>query len=94
MNHLTPVLRAMLAAAWVVLAITTASAQQGPEFCWKDTITRGVGELPQSCEAGRDRIGLLCYSKCPANTARFGFDCHSVCPRAWMHRPPQAGWPS
>lgn len=56
------------------------NAQSGKEFCWKDSYGRGVGTMPQSCPAGRERIGLLCYTQCPANTQRFGFDCHSVCP--------------
>ncbi len=50
------------------------------EFCWKDSYGRGVGIVPSSCPAGRDRIGLLCYTSCPANMKRIGFDCHSVCP--------------
>jgi len=50
------------------------------EFCWKDSYPRGAGTVPQACPAGRDRIGLLCYTACPANSRRFGFDCHSVCP--------------
>jgi hypothetical protein len=50
------------------------------EFCWRDSYGRGVGTVPQSCEAGRDRIGLLCYTKCGQNSKRVGFDCHSVCP--------------
>jgi hypothetical protein len=50
------------------------------EFCWKDSYGRGAGKVPQACAEGRDRIGLLCYTKCPAGMKRVGFDCHSVCP--------------
>ena len=53
----------------------------GNEFCWKDSKTRGVGVVPNSCEDGYEQIGLLCYSKCDSSKEkRFGFDCHSVCP--------------
>lgn len=53
----------------------------GNEFCWKDSKTRGVGVVPNSCEDGYEQIGLLCYSKCDSSTEeRYGFDCHSVCP--------------
>ncbi|RQM25835.1 hypothetical protein B5M09_012237 [Aphanomyces astaci] len=49
-------------------------------FCWKATQTRGVGRVPESCAAGEERLGLLCYDKCPVGTARVGLDCHSICP--------------
>lgn len=79
MNNSTRLMRSLLALTWAVLVSTTALAQEAT-FCWKDSTTRGIGDIPTSCDAGRDRIGLLCYSKCPAGTVRFGFDCHSVCP--------------
>lgn len=61
-----------------VAASPTVSAE--PEFCWRDSQTRGVGKVPHACPEGREMIGLLCYSKCPDGMKRFGFDCHSVCP--------------
>jgi hypothetical protein len=65
----------------IVLMVLTASPSfADSEFCWRDFCGRGVGTIPESCEAGRDRIGLLCYSQCPVNMQRFGFDCYSVCP--------------
>jgi|GEM_PF-2671060 len=70
---------ALLATLLVGFPIAPAQADD-PEFCWKDTYGRGVGTIPDACGPGREKIGLLCYSKCPAGTARFGFDCHSVCP--------------
>ncbi|MGH9847084.1 MAG: hypothetical protein ACREEM_50965 [Blastocatellia bacterium] len=65
---------------FVLLFLLLPSFAQERDFCWKDTSTRGVGTVPQACEAGRDRIGLLCYSKCAPGMKRVGFDCHSVCP--------------
>jgi hypothetical protein len=53
---------------------------EGRDFCWKDTIPRGAGRLPQACPAGQERAGLLCYRACPAGMKRVGIDCHSVCP--------------
>jgi hypothetical protein len=53
---------------------------QGAEFCWKDTVLRDVGTIPNKCAEGYDRIGLLCYKKCPTGYTRFGFDCHQTCP--------------
>ena len=64
----------------VLMALTASPSFAAAEFCWRDAEGRGVGTIPQSCEAGRDRIGLLFSSQCPANMQRFGFDCHSVCP--------------
>ena len=64
----------------MLAVLTSMPAVAQPEFCWKDSYPRGVGTIPEACAAGRERIGLLCYTKCPANMARFGFDCHSVCP--------------
>ena len=70
----------------VLLAVSAApsdafAADDGKEFCWKDSYGRGVGKVPQKCASGYDRIGLLCYKKCGKNMKRFGFDCHSVCPK-------------
>lgn len=64
----------------LLLFTTLPSFAQDKEFCWKDSTPRGIGTVPEACEPGRERIGLLCYTKCPAGTKRVGFDCHSVCP--------------
>ncbi|MGH8029645.1 MAG: hypothetical protein ACREO3_06905, partial [Arenimonas sp.] len=63
----------------------TLPSSRGPstankEFCWKDSIPRGVGTIPDRCPPGRERLGALCYSQCPAGTQRMGLDCHSTCP--------------
>ena len=70
-------------AVFVALSATPsyAAADDGKEFCWKDSHGRGVGTVPKKCASGKDRIGLLCYDKCGKNMKRFGFDCHSVCPK-------------
>ena len=54
--------------------------QSETQFCWKNSIVRGIGQIPQACPPGHEKIGLFCYATCPPGFARFGFDCHSVCP--------------
>lgn len=51
----------------------------GPEFCWLDSKTRGVGTIPNKCPDGKEKIGLLCYDKCPNGWDRVGVDCHQRC---------------
>lgn len=68
------------AAVLASLLVSLPSAAQVKEFCWRDSYGRGVGTVPQACSSDRDRIGLLCYSKCGPNMKRVGFDCHSTCP--------------
>lgn len=51
----------------------------GPEFCWLDSKTRGVGKIPNKCPNGKEKIGLLCYDKCPNGWDRVGVDCHQRC---------------
>jgi len=72
-------------AAHLVLRVHQArTAEEDPksvsDFCWLDSYGRGVGDIPDSCESGHTRIGLLCYPDCPTGYSRFGFDCHSDCP--------------
>jgi len=69
----------------LLLLLLTLSQQQvqavtKSEFCWRDSYGRGAGVPLSDCPAGKDKIGLLCYSPCPAGFRRFGFDCHQVCP--------------
>lgn len=35
------------------------------KFCWRDSYGRGVGKIPTECP-DKDKIGLLCYTKCPS----------------------------
>jgi hypothetical protein len=49
-------------------------------FCWRDSYGRGAGVPVSQCASTRDKIGLLCYTKCPAGYVRSGFDCHQSCP--------------
>jgi hypothetical protein len=49
-------------------------------FCWKNSYGRGVGVPLSTCASDKDKIGLLCYSKCGDGFERSGFDCHQKCP--------------
>ncbi|CAK4093704.1 unnamed protein product [Aphanomyces euteiches] len=55
-------------------------AKSSAGFCWKNSFGRGAGSIPQSCDPGQDRLGLLCYDKCPSGYSRKGLDCHQNCP--------------
>ena len=59
---------------------TSDNTADNPDFCWRDSIPRGVGKIPNSCQTGYEKIGLLCYPKCAEGYRRFGFDCHQICP--------------
>jgi len=63
-----------------------SNSQSLAEFCWKDSYGRGVGAIPSVCSADRDKIGLLCYSRCPVGYSRFGFDCHQNCLSGWSNQ--------
>jgi hypothetical protein len=65
----------------LAFAVQNASAQQ-PEFCWKDTTTRGAGTVPSACPSGAEKVNGICYDKCPSGFKRAsgGLNCLSVCP--------------
>jgi hypothetical protein len=70
----------MVLVAAVFTLLPALPSLAASDFCWRDSEVRGVGMIPSACPEGRERIGLLCYSKCGANMKRVGFDCHSACP--------------
>ena len=76
---------AVLAALMMLSVQPAYAADDGKDFCWKDSYGRGVGTVPKKCARGYQRIGLLCYRNCPRGMKRFGFDCHSVCPKGFRN---------
>lgn len=63
--------------------LTSLTASPGfaePAFCWRDSETRSVGTIPSASQERRERIGVLCYSKCGPHMRRGGFAYHSTCP--------------
>jgi hypothetical protein len=63
---------------------TADNTANNPDFCWRDSIPRGVGKIPSSCRVGFEKIGLLCYPKCAAGYSRSGFDCRQNCPSGFV----------
>jgi hypothetical protein len=80
LSAMKKLLGSILTAVFALFALAAPPAFAGDDYCWKASYGRGVGTVPDACAADRDRIGLLCYSKCGTNSKRVGFDCHSVCP--------------
>lgn len=72
--------RLLLPILVALFAVVAVRAEAQDSVCWKPSVGRGAGVVPDTCPAGTEKIGLLCYKNCPAGTKRNGFDCHSVCP--------------
>ncbi|MCO6512073.1 MAG: hypothetical protein J5I65_14910 [Aridibacter famidurans] len=53
------------------------------DYCYKNTIGRGVGTPLTNCPAGTERNGLLCYPNCRAGFAGNGPQCRGVCPQGF-----------
>jgi hypothetical protein len=66
--------------ATTIASAANSFASDPPNFCWKDTKTRGAGRIPKTCGPDATKIGLLCYDNCPSGYYRKGFDCHQNCP--------------
>lgn len=67
----------------IFIALIALSSQQfslETSFCWRDSVVRGAGTIPDACPAGREKIGLLCYDVCPSGYTRIAFDCYQTCP--------------
>jgi hypothetical protein len=53
------------------------------DFCWKHTLTRGVGTIPDQCP-GAERDGALCYPACAEGYSGIGPVCWQVCPEGYQ----------
>src|SRR5437867_5253923 len=49
-----------------------AEVKSPTEFCWSETIGRGVGTVPTDCSSSQDKDAGLCYPKCPAGYSGVG----------------------
>jgi hypothetical protein len=77
------------AVLWAPAAMQVVPAvAASPLACWKDTLDRGVGIVPEFCARGSntDRSGDLCYPPCKAAKPSF----YGVGPVCWQHCEP--GW--
>lgn len=69
-------------AVFVALFLSLHSSQvlAAEDVCWKTSYGRNVGLVPDSCVAGREKDGALCYNKCPAGMSGSGPVCWTTCP--------------
>lgn len=47
--------------------------------CWKDSLPRGVGTLPNQCPEGQEKDAALCYPLCPSGFYGVGPMCWQYC---------------
>jgi len=60
----------------------SAMAADPPPACWKNTITRGVGRVP-NCTPDKVKDAGLCYPPCPAGFKGVGPVCWQSCPAGY-----------
>jgi hypothetical protein len=60
-----------------------APVKSATEFCWSETIGRGVGKVPTECSSSQDKDAGLCYAKCPSGYAGVGPVCWQSCPNGF-----------
>jgi hypothetical protein len=70
--------------ALLVLANSASAQDKSPEYCWKQTRTRGVGTIPTDCSYDQQRQGLLCYPKCRAGFTGVASVCWQDCPSGYF----------
>ena len=58
----------------------TVIGKTRPDFCWKNTVTRGVGTIPAGCSLDKQKRGLLCYPSCKTGFSPFVATCMQNCP--------------
>lgn len=56
-----------------------------PTTCWIGTGTRGIGEVPQNCGAGKVKDGGLCYEACDSDYDGIGPVCWGDCPSGYTN---------
>jgi len=47
--------------------------------CWKDSLNRGVGIVPNQCPEGQEKDASLCYPLCPSGYTGIGPVCWQQC---------------
>ena len=50
-----------------IIALLAILSVVHSEACWKGAWGRGVGTIPDSCEAGKTVQSSLCYKDCPSS---------------------------
>jgi len=72
-------MKGVLAAALVFAFVTVVSS----DACWKESSTRGVGTIPDTCPSDQDKNGALCYPKCSDGYYGVGPVCWQSCPAGY-----------
>ena len=78
----------LLIPLFILIAGLTWLGTTGPaeaQFCWKNTYSRGVGTIPNSCGAGREYDAGLCYAKCRQGYNGSGPVCWQKCPSGFTN---------
>jgi len=57
-----------------------AEVKSPTDFCWSETIGRGVGKVPTECASDSEKDAGLCYKKCPSGYSGAGPVCWQSCP--------------
>lgn len=55
------------------------TCRRNPHIFAKDTVTRGVGTVPNDCGPGKELDAGLCYPLCPAGMSGVGPVCWGSC---------------
>lgn len=60
-------------------------SQAHADVCWKDSVGRGIGAVPDQCSVETEsKSGLLCYEKCRPGFTIIAGVCWSECPAGWQ----------
>ena len=76
---------------FALLAIVSINAQTG---CWLESAGRGLGTIPESCPAGEQKDGALCYPDCKDDFTGVGPVCWENCPDKFPDQGAYCGKPS
>jgi hypothetical protein len=68
----------------VVAFFGACYAQFEPKICWRDYHGRGAGTIPETCLAGNELNGLLCYPLCKDGFYGVGPVCWQTCKPGWI----------
>ena len=55
------------------------------DICWRQSYGRGVGTIPDTCNNGTQKDGLLCYPTCRAGFTGTGPVCWQNCPAGYTN---------
>ena len=65
--------------------VTVKKEEDKIPFCWKQHYPRGAGTIPNQCDGGKIRQGLLCHNTCKEGYVGVGFLCWEKCPDGYRN---------